>query len=166
MTMSRTIAASLAFAALTLLSGCDSDDTSGPSTPPAPVPSVAGTYPSTQWLVQFNRTHDGYHGSWMCAGSMTLVQEPGSDKFSGFAVVGAPCKAVSFDLTGSVTSGGALTIVTSGPASNAGPCPQPPPSAYSGLYQGNQVSARSQVKVQCAEEGEYVFDQILTAYKR
>ena len=163
--MSRTIAASLAFAALTLLSGCDSDDEgpSSPSAPASPVPSVSGTYQGTNWQIQFNRTNDGYSGSWNCAGSMTLVQEPGSNKFTGFAVVNAPCKAVSFELAGSVTPGGAITFVTRGPASNAGPCPQPPPSAYEGLFQNNTISARSQVKVACGEEGEYTFNQIVSA---
>ena len=160
--MSRTIAASLAFAALAILSGCDADS-DGPSTPSAPVPNLSGTYQSTNWLVQFNRTHDGYAGSWSCYGSLTIVQEPGSDKFSGFAVVASPCRAVSFDLTGSVTAGGSVTILTRGPRSGAGPCPQPPPSSYTGLFQNNTISARTQVKVECGEEGEYTFDQIVTA---
>ena len=162
--MSRKIAAPLALAALTLLSACDGDSKPGaPTTPPAPVPNLSGTYQGTNWQVQFNRTQDGYAGSWNCAGSMTIVQEPGSDKFTGFGVVNAPCKAVSFDLSGSVTSGGAVTFLTRGPASGAGPCPQPPPSAYSGLFQNNTISARNQVKVACGAEGEYVFDQIVTA---
>jgi hypothetical protein len=161
--MSRTIAATLACAALALLSGCDSDSPSSPSTPPAPVPSVSGTYQSTNWQVQFNRTSDGYSGSWTCAGTMTLVQEPGSDKFTGFAVVNSPCKAVSFDVAGSVAPGGAITFLTRGPASGAGPCPQPPPSTYSGLFQNNTISARNQVKVECGGEGEYTFNQIVSA---
>ena len=165
--MSRKIAASLGLAAVLLSSACDSDSNgpSGPTTPPVPVPNLTGTYQGTNWLTQFNRTRDGYAGSWNCSGSMTLVQEPGSDKFSGFAVVGAPCPAVSFDLTGSVTSGGSVTILTRGPRPGAGTCPLPPPSTYTGLFQGNTISARTQVKLNCPGEleGEYTFDQIITA---
>src|SRR5512132_2598549 len=81
-----------AVAALLLLAACGSNDG-----------DVSGPYTSTNWLTQFNRTRDGYAGSWNCSGSMTLAQEPGSDKFNGFAVVGTPCPAVSFELSGSVT---------------------------------------------------------------
>ncbi|HEY7510716.1 MAG TPA: hypothetical protein VIG50_10715 [Vicinamibacteria bacterium] len=163
--MSRTIAAALAFAALALLSACDSDSNRGPSTPTEPVPNLTGTYQGTNWLTQFQRTRDGYSGSWNCSGSMTLVQEPNSAKFSGFAVVGSPCPAVSFELTGSVTPGGSVTILTRGPRPGAGTCPLPPPSTYTGLFQGNTISARTQVKLDCPGdlEGEYTFNQIITA---
>jgi hypothetical protein len=155
-----------AAAALLLLAACGSDD-SNASAPTDPVPSVQGTYSGTNWLTQFNRTHDGYAGSWNCSGSMTITQEPGSDKFSGFAVVGAPCPAESFELTGTVTTGGTVTILTRGPRPGAGTCPLPPPSTYTGLIQGNTLSARTQVKVDCPGEGEgqYTFNQIITARK-
>ena len=154
-----------AVAALLLLAACGDDKKV--TTPELPVPSMSGNYPSTNWLTQFVRTRDGYAGSWNCSGSMTLVQEPGSDKFTGFAVVGSPCPAVSFDVAGSVTSGGAVTIVTRGPKPGAGTCPLPPPSTYTGLFQNNQLSARTQVKVDCPGEleGEYTFNQIITARK-
>jgi hypothetical protein len=157
----------LAAAALLLLAACGSSDSGAGPTPSAPVPNMSGTYTSTNWLTQFNRTRDGYAGSWNCSGSMTLAQEPGADKFTGFAVVGAPCPAVSFDLTGSVTPGGAVTIVTRGPQPGAGTCPLPPPSTYEGLFQNNLLSARTQVKVNCPGdlEGEYTFNQIITARK-
>ena len=163
--MSRKIAAPLALAALALLSACDSDSDSGPTTPSTPVPNLTGTYQGTNWLTQFSRTRDGYAGSWNCSGSMTLVQEPNTDKFSGFAVVGSPCPAVSFDLSGSVTAGGSVTILTRGPRPGAGTCPLPPPSTYTGLFQGNTISARTQVKLDCPGEleGEYTFNQIITA---
>jgi len=157
-----------AVAALLLLAACGSNDgdVSGP-TPTQSVPNLTGTYTSTNWLTQFNRTRDGYNGSWNCSGSMTLAQEPGSDKFSGFAVVGTPCPAVSFELSGSVTAGGAVTLVTRGPQPGAGTCPLPPPSTYTGLFQNNLLSARTQVKVSCPGEleGEYTFNQIITARK-
>jgi hypothetical protein len=154
--------------ALLLLAACGSSDSGATNpTPSAPVPNLTGTYTGTNWLTQFNRTRDGYAGSWNCSGSMTLTQEPGSDKFTGFAVVGAPCPAVSFDLTGSVTAGGAVTVLTRGPQPGAGTCPLPPPSTYEGLFQNNLISARTQVKVDCPGdlEGEYTFNQIITARK-
>ena len=164
--MSRHTTAPLALAALLALSACDDDDSSL-TTPDVPVPSLTGTYSATNWLTQFNRTRDGYSGSWNCSGSMTLAQEPGSNQFSGFAVVGSPCPAVSFELSGSVTPGGAVTIVTRGPKPGAGTCPLPPPSTYTGLFQNNLLSARTQVKVDCPGEleGEYTFNQIITARK-
>jgi hypothetical protein len=156
-----------AVGALLLLAACGSSDSTTTPTPSEPVPTLSGTYQSTTWLTQFNRTHDGYSGAWTCSGSMTVAQEPNSDKFSGFAVVGAPCPAVSFDLTGSVTPGGAVTILTRGPKPGAGTCPLPPPSTYTGTFQGNLLSARTQVKVDCPGEGEgeYTFNQIITARK-
>jgi hypothetical protein len=156
----------VATGALLLLGACGSSDSNDP-TPVTPAPSLAGTYSGTTWLTQFNRTRDGYSGSWNCSGSMTLSQEPGSDKFTGFAVVGAPCPAVSFDLTGTVTAGGGVTIVTRGPKPGAGTCPLPPPSTYNGQIEGNLLSARTEVKVNCPGEleGEYTFNQIITARK-
>jgi hypothetical protein len=153
-------------AALLLLAACGGND-GNVNVPSDPVPSLQGTYSGANWLTQFNRTRDGYAGSWNCSGNMTITQEPGSDKFSGFAVVGSPCPAESFELTGSVTTGGAVTIVTRGPRPGAGTCPLPPPSTYTGLFQGNTLSARTQVKVNCpgTDEGEYTFNEIITARK-
>ena len=81
-----------ALTALLVLAACNSDSPV-PTVPEVPVPSLTGTYQSTNWLTQFNRTRDAYAGSWNCSGSMTIAQEPGSDKFTGFAVVGPPCPA-------------------------------------------------------------------------
>jgi hypothetical protein len=150
---------------LLLLAACS--DSPSKNTPIDPVPNLSGTYSGTSWLTQFNRTRDGYAGSWNCSGSMTLAQEPGSDRFTGFAVVGAPCPAESFELTGTITLGGAVTITTRGPRPGAGTCPLPPPSQYTGVFQNGLLSARTQVKVQCPGdlEGEYTFNQIITARK-
>src|SRR3954453_17372272 len=122
----------LAVTALLLLAACGSDKSGSDPTPVANVPNRTGPYVSTNWLTQFNRTRDNYNGSWNCSGSMTLAQEPGSDKFSGFAVVGGACPPVSFALSGSVTPGGPVTIVTRGPQPGPSTCPLPPPSTYTG----------------------------------
>jgi hypothetical protein len=72
---------------------------------------------------------------------------------------------VSFDLSGSVTPGGAVTFITRGPRPGSGTCPLPPPSTYTGTLTGNTLSARTTVKVDCPGpgEGEYTFNQIVTA---
>jgi hypothetical protein len=58
----------VAVAALLLLAACGSNDggVSGPTPPAPPVPNLSGTYNSANWLTQFNRTRDGYAGSWNC----------------------------------------------------------------------------------------------------
>jgi hypothetical protein len=84
-------------------------------------------------------------------------------------VVGAPCPAISFDLTGTVQPGGAISFDTGGPKPGGGPCPAPPVSTYTGTLSkdGRQLSARSTKTVICPGEGEgeYKFSQIVTAYK-
>jgi hypothetical protein len=158
----------IAFASLLALAACGDDGPRTPTAPTEPVPSIAGSY-STQWLTQFIRPHDGYSGSWNCSGNLTLVQPPGSRAFSGFAVVGAPCPAVSFDLAGTVQPGGVISFDTGGPKAGAGPCPPPPVSTYTGTLSqdGRQLSARSTKSLICPGEGEgeYRFTQIVTAYK-
>jgi len=154
---------------LLLFAACgDSNSVTSPSAPPEPVPNIAGQY-STQWLTQFIRPHDGYSGSWTCAGSLTIVQSPGSGSFTGFGVVSAPCPAVSFDLVGKVQVGGAINFDTGGPRAGAGPCPAPPVSTYTGTLSkdGRQLSARSTKVLNCPGEGEgeYDFTQIVTGYK-
>jgi hypothetical protein len=157
-----------ALSSLLLLAACGDDGPSTPTPPAEPAPSIAGTY-SAQWLTQFIRPHDGYSGSWSCSGSVTLVQAPGSRAISGFAVVGAPCPAVSFDLAGEIVVGGEFTFNTGGPKAGAGPCPAPPVSTYVGTFTPDrrQLSARSVKTVNCPGEGEgeYRFTQIITAYR-
>jgi hypothetical protein len=157
-------------AALMMLSACGSDSSSTPTPvePPVPVPNLTGTYSNSQmWLTQFTRTRDGYNGSWTCSGSLTIAQPQGSATFTGFAVVGSPCPANSFELTGTSEASGAVTFNTRGPKPGAGTCPLPPTSAYTGLFLNRQLSARTNVKVQCPGEleGEYTFNYIITAYK-
>jgi hypothetical protein len=155
----------LAILALLALAGCSD---SSPTAPSEVVPDLAGTWYGT-WLTQFVRSHDGYSGSWTCSGSLTFVQAPGARSFTGFAVVGSPCPAVSFDLEGSVQAGGAITFVTGGPKPGAGTCPAPPNSTYSGTLTNNArtLSARSTKSVFCPGDGEgtYDFSQILSASK-
>jgi len=167
-TKTMALAALLAPLALT---ACGGDSPTAPSGPPPP--GVAGSY-SGYWLTQFERTHDGYSGSFTCGGTITLVQAPSSKTITGFAVVASsPCPPVSFDLSGTVEAGGAITLKTAGPKPPAGPCPVPPASTYTGtIGQGSsggglQLSARSTVMVDCPGpgEGQYRFDQIATFYK-
>jgi hypothetical protein len=121
------------------------------------------------WLTQFNRVYDGYSGSWTCSGSLTLVQAPGTLSFTGFAVVGAPCSALSFDLGGAVRPGGAVYFTTGGPKPEAGPCVSTMPlTTYFGTLTENSrtLSLRSTKRLFCQGEGDYEFTQIITAYKR
>jgi hypothetical protein len=132
------------------------------------VPNIAGTYSAgAMWLTQFNRVHDGYRGSWTCSGSLTFVQSPGARSFSGFAVVGAPCSPLSFELGGWVQPGGAVSLTTGGPKPEAGPCPTMPLETYMGTFteDGRTLSARSTKHLLCHGEGPYQFTQIITAYK-
>jgi hypothetical protein len=158
-------------AALMLLAACGSDDPTEPTTPPppaAPVPNLTGTYASSQmWLTQFTRTRDGYNGSWTCSGSLTITQPQGSANFTGFAVVGSPCPANSFELTGTSEASGGVTFTTRGPKPGAGTCPLPPTSSYTGLFLNRQLSARTSVKIECPGdlEGEYQFNYLISAFK-
>ncbi len=155
--------------ALSLLSACGSDTPGGPTTPTLKAPDVAGSYTNYQfWLVQFRRLHDGYQGSWTCSGSMTLSQTAGTGVLSGFAVVGAPCPALSFELSGAVQPGGTINLQMSGPRPGAGTCPAPPSNTpYTGTLVSNRLSLRGSTDVECpgAGEGTYHFDIITAGYK-
>jgi hypothetical protein len=159
----------LAVAALLITVGCG-DSTPTSFTPAPPPPDVAGTYSAGSfWLVQFARAHDGYSGSWYCTGSLTLTQAPGANALTGFAVVGAPCPAISFPLTGNVDAGGGITLTMSGPEPGAGTCPAPPATTqYSGTLAGSgRLSMRGSANVNCPGEGEgiYRFDIIVNGTK-
>jgi hypothetical protein len=152
-------------AVMALLSACGEDSPTAPTGPPPP--NVAGTYTGyPMWTTQYNRTHDGYSGSFSCPGSLTIAQVPGSEKITGFAVVSSPCPALSFDVTGTVQAGGAITFMTRGPRPPGGPCPTPGQAVFNVVI-GDTLSARGTVLVECpgAGEGEYRFDQIVSAWK-
>ena len=162
--------AAAAFTSVLALAACGNQS---PTTPPDQgevVPNVAGVYSNdAMWLTQFNRVYDGYRGSWTCSGSLTLVQAPGTPSFTGFAVVGAPCSALSFELGGAVRPGGAVYFTTGGPKPEAGPCVSTMPlTTYVGTLTENNrtLSVRSTKRLFCQGEGDYEFTQIITAYKR
>jgi hypothetical protein len=160
----------MAVGALAMLAACggDGDGDGGTNpTPPAPTANLAGRWTSFQlWTTQFNRTRDGYNGSYTCPGTMTIVQDPASSNFTGFAVVEAPCVPVSFDLTGSIDRANGVTINMRAPRPGAGTCPQGPETRYTGLFSNSRsISARGSYTVNCPGEleGEYQFNVILSA---
>lgn len=164
--MKRSIAV-LSGVALSLLSaGCGKES---PTVPVVPIPSIAGRYEGYQmWQTQFVRLSDGYNGSWTCPGQVTIVHTQDSRAFTGFATVEAPCRAESFDVTGTVDQGGVVTFTTGAPRAGAGPCPPPPPFSYSGIVTGQQpqtLSARGSVTMACRAEGDYQFTLIVDGYK-
>lgn len=133
-------------------------------------PSVVGSYNAT-WTTQYNRTRDGYNGSFTCYGSLTLTQEPNSPDIRGFAVVSSNCPPLSFDLAGSVTAGGEISFRTGGPKPAGGPCPAPPVTSYTGSFttagSSLTISARGLTSVNCPGEleGEYKFTQLISAQR-
>jgi hypothetical protein len=142
---------------------------SGPTIPPPPIPSVAGTW-GMQWLVQFHRTHDGFEGQYYCYGSMTLSQSAtagDSAGLTGFTVVQGGCPQGSFDVTGTLRPDGMVQIQTVGPRPNEGQCPFVPQASYDGQVANNVLSARAEETVTCPGpgEGEHVFNYVVTAYK-
>ena len=164
MKINRMVVVALAVGAL----ACGGDDgiTTPNPTPGAESPNIGGRWSSSQmWLTQFYRTRDGYNGSWTCSGNLTITQSPGARTFTGFAVVGAPCPATSFDLSGTIEANGGMTMAMSGPRPGAGTCPQPPVASYVGTYDGRIISVRSQVQLNCPGEleGPHTFNQIVTA---
>ena len=152
----------IAFTLVALLAACGGDETTTPT--PTNLPSVAGTY-SGNWLVQFRRHHDGYGGSFYCYGTVTLAQSA-TGALTGFVVVGPSCPAQSFDLTGRVGEGGALTFTTGGPRPDVGQCPAPVGATYTGVVADRQLSARATVELSCPGPGEgpHTFDYILNVW--
>ena len=153
------------------LAACGGDSGSGPVSPTLiNYPSVVGSYNAT-WTTQYNRTVDGYNGSFTCYGSLTLTQEPNSPAIKGFAVVSSNCPPLSFDLTGSVTAGGEISFKTGGPKPAGGPCPAPPVTSYTGSFttagSALTISARGLTSVMCPGEleGEYKFTQLISAQR-
>jgi hypothetical protein len=162
-TMSRPKIVSLALSALVALGGCDD----GPSAPTQPIPSVAGTYYAT-WQLQFHRNRDGFSGSFQCYGTVTLAQSPARDNtatLSGFAVVGAPCPAQSFDLRGTMELSGAVRITTGAPRPPQGQCPGAAATQYEGVVTERDLALRASLEVNCPGPGEgmHRWDVIITA---
>jgi hypothetical protein len=163
----------VALAAAAFISACG-DDKGSPTAPADPlVPQIAGVYSHAyyerQWIHQVLRLSDGFTTSFNCSGSITLVQQPaagGQARLTGFAVVGAPCPALSFDLTGGVSADGAVWFTTGGPKPPEGPCPAGANVAYSGTVSGTLLSARGVTSVQCPTYGEHRFTYIFTASRR
>jgi len=156
------VASALCFAAC-------SDDVTGPGgvREARGIPSVAGVYTSSAfWVHQVLRTSDGFMTSFTCSGSITLTQQPNpsnetADRLIGFAVVGAPCPAVSFDLTGSIGSDGTLQFVSGGPKPPQGPCPAASAVSYSGGVFDRRLNVRGTGLVMCPEFGEHRFTYIV-----
>jgi hypothetical protein len=158
--------------ALLILAACSSDN---PTTPNPVGPPIAGTFTGYRmWLVQWNRSVDGAIGSFTCDGSLTLSQSGGnggSSQLTGFLVVGQPCPAMSFDLTGTVQGDGSIQFISGGAKPPVGQCPAASYVQYSGVvtHSGTtwQLSARGNAMLNCPGPGEgpQQMEYILSAYK-
>jgi hypothetical protein len=149
-----------------MLAACGGDSGS-PTTPSTPPPDVAGSYWAS-WTLQVLRKSDGFQTSFNCSGQLTLVQgasAAGTAPLTGFAVVGYPCAAESYDLKGSVVAGGGVEFTTNGPRPLEGPCPGGTNVAFSGQITSQDswrsLSARGVATVQCPEFGEHEFTYII-----
>jgi hypothetical protein len=141
----------------------------GPTAPPRPLPAVAGTW-GVQWLVQFERTRDGFSGSYYCWGSMTLSQSATAGEsaaLSGFTVIQSGCPQGTFDVGGTLRPDGSMTLTTAGPRPSQGQCPVVEAARYAGQVSNNVYSGRADETVNCpgAGEGEHRFNYVMTAYK-
>jgi hypothetical protein len=157
---------------LLALGACGGDS---PTSPDGPVPQVAGRYNGyPTWLVQWNRSRDGVIGSFNCQGSVTFSQTGsagGSGLLTGFVVVGQPCPAQSFDLTGTVQADGSVHFRSGGPKPAEGQCPAAAVIEYAGVVSRNaastylELSARGTATLDCPGPGEgpQQMDYILSA---
>ncbi|HSD26045.1 MAG TPA: hypothetical protein VLL75_02020 [Vicinamibacteria bacterium] len=151
------------------LAVCGGDDDSPTSaTPP---PTVGGSY-FVQWTLQVLRKSDGFQKQFVCYGTMTLVQAPpagSTSSLSGFAVVNSGCAPESYDLTGSVSAGGAIAFTTSGPKPPEGPCPGGKDVPFTGQVSTSgsyaSLSTRGVTSVTCPEFGEHEFTYLINASK-
>jgi hypothetical protein len=151
------------------LTACGGD--SGSPTAVTPPPDVAGPY-FLQWTLQVLRKSDGFQKEFQCYGQMTLVQgsaTASTSSLSGFAVVSSGCAPESYDLSGSVSSGGAIEFNTNGPKPPEGPCPGGTNVHFSGQATSSGssvvVSARGVTTVTCPEFGEHEFTYLISASK-
>jgi len=151
------------------LSACGGGSESPTSvTPP---PDVTGPY-FLQWTLQVLRKSDGFQTQFQCYGQMTLGQSAATastSSVSGFATVNSGCAPESYDLRGSVSSGGAIEFDTNGPKPPEGPCPGGKNVHFTGQVTtaGNSVivSARGVTTVTCPEFGEHEFTYLIQASK-
>jgi hypothetical protein len=156
----------LALAGALFSAGCDDDE--GGVTNPTPVPDVAGQY-SVSWTLQVLRKSDGFQKQFSCYGTMTLTQTPGSGStpLGGFASVIGGCAPESYDLTGSLTSAGAIEFTTDGPKPPEGPCPGGKNVRFSGQLTTESgyrfISARGVTTVSCPEYGEHEYSYLINA---
>jgi hypothetical protein len=163
--------AALVPAAAILLSfaACGGDDDSPTSvTPP---PDVSGTY-YARWTLQVLRKSDGFQKQFQCYGTMTLVQgtaTASTSTLSGFTTVTSGCAPESYDLNGTVSSGGAIEFNTNGPKPPEGPCPGGTNVHFTGQATSSGssviVSARGVTTVTCPQYGEHEFTYLINAGK-
>jgi hypothetical protein len=139
----------------------------GPTEPTLPPPDVAGTYWAT-WTLQVLRKSDGFQKEFYCSGQLTLEQGTASGAtagLSGFAVVGSPCAPESYDLAGTVGSGGAVSFTTDGPRPLEGPCPGGTAVPFSGQItsqdQWRTLAVRGVTTVTCPQFGEHEFTYLI-----
>jgi hypothetical protein len=166
---SRRLAAPALAVALGLgLAACGGGESPVSATPP---PDVAGPY-WVQWTLQVLRKSDGFQKQFDCYGTMTLVQgatTASTSTLSGFAVVNSVCPPESYDLNGSVSSGGAIEFDTNGPKPPEGPCPGGKNVHFTGQVTSSDsfrtISARGVTTVTCPQYGEHEFTYLINASK-
>jgi len=151
------------------LSACGGDGESPTSaTPP---PEVAGRY-SLTWTLQVLRKSDGFQKQFTCFGAMTLTAGSASGSttaLGGFATVTSSCPPESYELQGSIGSGGVIEFTTNGPKPPEGPCPGGKNVRFSGQITGSGtsrfVSARGVTGVTCPGFGEHDLTYLISASK-
>ncbi len=166
-TTRRVLAPAIAVALSLGLAACGGDDHGITSvTPP---PDAAGPY-SLSWTLQVLRKSDGFQKAFTCYGQMTLVQATAAAsvaRLSGFAVVSSGCAPESYDLNGSISSGGAIEFNTNGPKPPEGPCPGGKNVHFSGQVTTSSshstVSARGVTTVTCPQYGEHELTYLIRA---
>ena len=165
----RILAPAVAVALSLGLAACGGDN--GSPTSPTPPPIVTGNY-FMQWTLQVLRKSDGFQKEFTCYGQMTLVQGAATGSvasLSGFTVVSSGCAPESYDLNGSIGSGGAIEFTTNGPKPPEGPCPGGKNVRFSGQATTSDsyasLSARGVTTVTCPQFGDHEFTYLVNASK-
>jgi hypothetical protein len=154
-----------AAAILLYFAACGGDDDSPTSvTPP---PDVSGTY-YARWTLQVLRKSDGFQKAFYCSGQLTLTQGTtagATATLSGFAVAGSPCAPESYDLQGTIVTGGAVEFTTNAPRPTEGTCPGGKNVRFSGEITAQdgwrQVSVRGVTTVSCPSFGDHEFTYLI-----